>query len=141
MEINAALSNGVKDIEYIARLTGLWPLGGSYRVIILDEVEGLTKAAAAALRKPLEEPGPHDFFILCTNEFRDIPRVIRSRCQHYAFDVVGFDELVTHLAWVAKQEGFRVSRKRLGIIARSANGRPRDALIGLEMECHLNGLA
>ncbi len=61
------------------------PLKSKYKVFIIDESHQLTKAAANALLKTLEEPPEHAIFILATTEPQKMLPTIVSRCQRFDF--------------------------------------------------------
>lgn len=58
---------------------------GHARVVIIDEAHTMTAAAANALLKQIEEPGPDCYFILVTSNAAMLLPTIRSRCQQVAF--------------------------------------------------------
>jgi len=62
----------------------------------------ITDAAFNALLKTLEEPPSHIVFMMGRRN-RDIPQTIRSRCQHFSFHAVRFDDIVQQLRDIAKQ--------------------------------------
>lgn len=60
---------------------------GGYRVIVLQPAEAMNTAAANALLKSLEEPGPRTLFILLADIPSRVLPTIRSRCQHWPLAV------------------------------------------------------
>src|SRR5207249_1946473 len=68
-----------------------------FKIYILDEAHQITDAAFNALLKTLEEPPSHVVFMLATTQPEDIPQTIRSRCQHFSFRAVRFEEIVGQL--------------------------------------------
>ena len=89
------------------------PARDRYKIFIIDEAHQITNEAFNALLKTIEEPPPWAVFILCTTEAHKIPATIASRCQHFSFRSVDFDDLVARMAWICEQEGIRGrSRKR-----------------------------
>lgn len=54
------------------------------KVVLLDEVEGMTEAALFALRKIMEENNNTAFILLC-NEIRFLNTPILSRCIKFRF--------------------------------------------------------
>ena len=50
--------------------------------------------------------------MMATTQPEDIPQTIRSRCQHFSFHAVRFDEIVEQLRDIAKQEGITPTTKR-----------------------------
>lgn len=59
----------------------LRPLEGKWRIAIIDNAERLSRDAADALLKTLEEPPTYAVLILITEDADTLPETIRSRCQ------------------------------------------------------------
>ena len=71
-------------IEAIRDLTNrlsLKPMSGEIVLVLIEEAENLTEAAANALLKTLEEPPAYAHFLLLTSIPERLPLTIRSRCQ------------------------------------------------------------
>ena len=136
-EIDAASNNGVDNIR---ALTG--PLQYSslndvpVKMVILDEVHMLSMGAFNALLKTLEEPPNHVYIALCTTEYQKIPETIKKRCHRYQLKEIDYKDLYELTKRVALSEKLRVSDDALKMIARSAAGCPRDALIFLS-QCRM----
>src|SRR6202007_2231270 len=81
-----------------------------------------------ALLKTLEEPPGHVIFMMATTQPEDIPQTIRSRCQHFSFHAVRFDDIVQQLRDIAKQEGIKADDNALAMLAEAGDGSMRDAL-------------
>ena len=140
IELDAASHNKVEDVREIRANVGtVASVGGARRVYILDEAHMLSRAAANALLKTLEEPPEHAHFVLATTEPYKLPDTIRSRTQRFDFRPIGSEALVAHLAAIAKTEGFQATPEGLGLIARHATGSARDALGLLEQVAALGG--
>ena len=73
------------------------PARDRLKIYILDEAHQITDAAFNALLKTLEEPPSHVVFMLATTQPEDIPQTIRSRCQHFSFRAVRFEEILNQL--------------------------------------------
>ena len=132
-ELDAASHNSVDDIRDIkVSVTTVASVGGAKRVFILDEAHMLSKAAANALLKTLEEPPEHVHFVLATTEPYKLLDTIRSRSQRFDFHPVSVEELVSHLAHVAELESYEVADGALQLVARHAAGSVRDSLSLLE---------
>ena len=133
MELDAASHNKVEDIrELRAGVSTVASVGGARRVFILDEAHMLTKSAANALLKTLEEPPEHVHFVLATTEPYRLLDTVRSRSQRFDFQLVPIDTLTDHLRWIAEAEGFEATDGALLAVARRAAGSVRDALSLLE---------
>src|SRR5260370_28608 len=77
------------------------PARDRYKIYILDEAHQITEAAFNALLKTLEEPPSHVIFMMATTEPENIPQTIRSRCQHFSFHAVRFDDILAQLKMIA----------------------------------------
>ena len=87
----------------------------------------LTKEAANALLKTLEEPPSHVIFILATTEaYKMIPTIV-SRCQRFDFKKLTFKEIVKKLKLIAQGEKINFDKFALSLIAQNAEGSLRDA--------------
>ncbi len=128
MELDAASNRGIDDARDLRERAMFAPATSRYRVYILDEAHQLTKEAANALLKLIEEPPPHLVFIFATTEPDKILPTIRSRTHHYPFRLVPARRLTEHLAWVCEREGVTAEPAALTLIARAGAGSVRDAL-------------
>ena len=127
-EIDAASNRGIDEIKTLRDQLAFTPVDCRYKVYIIDEVHMLTTEAFNALLKTLEEPPSHVIFILATTDPHKIPATIHSRCQRFDFRRVTVDEIVEHLAMVAKGSGLEVEQEALRLIAIQSEGGMRDAL-------------
>ncbi len=128
IELDAASNNGVEDMRDLTRQALIPPTTGRYRVFIVDEVHMLSSQAFNAFLKTLEEPPAHAVFILATTEKHKIIPTILSRCQIYDFNRITVADMVSHLQYVASQEGIQADPAALQVIAEKADGAMRDAL-------------
>lgn len=128
IELDAASHNGIDDMRAVTDQVVIPPVGGKYRVFIIDEVHMLSTAAFNAFLKTLEEPPSYVVFILATTEKHKVIPTILSRCQIYDFNRITIRDMVSHLAYVAKQEGITADPAALAVIASKADGAMRDAL-------------
>ena len=107
-------------------------MAGKYKVYIVDEAHMLTKEAANALLKTLEEPPSHVIFILATTDPEKLPATIVSRCQKIIFQSPALSTLADRLVYVAKEEEKVLDEDAALLIARHGKGSYRDALGILE---------
>lgn len=127
-ELDAASNNGVDKIRELVDQVRFAPQVGQYNIYIIDEVHMLSQAAFNAFLKTLEEPPAHAIFILATTEKYKIIPTILSRCQIFDFKRIQVEDIVQHLAFVAKNEKVNSEHDALHIIAQKADGALRDAL-------------
>ncbi|MBK5285327.1 MAG: DNA polymerase III subunit gamma/tau [Bacteroidia bacterium] len=127
-ELDAASNNSVDDIRALVEQVRYAPVGGKYKVYIIDEVHMLSGSAFNAFLKTLEEPPPYAVFILATTEKHKIIPTILSRCQIFDFSRITVDDITNQLASIAASEGVKAERDALHMIALKADGALRDAL-------------
>jgi len=113
IEIDAATNRGIDEIRELREAARYRPARDRFKIYILDEAHQITDAAFNALLKTLEEPPGHVVFMLATTQPEDIPQTIRSRCQHFSFRAVRFEEILGHA---------------LALLAEAGDGSMRDAL-------------
>jgi DNA polymerase III subunit gamma/tau len=128
LEIDAASNRGIDEIRELRETVRYLPARDRYRVFIIDEVHMLTTEAFNALLKTLEEPPPRSLFILATTEPHKLPSTIQSRCQHFAFRLLDYNEIVAQLEKVARAEKLEADEGAMGALAQAAEGSLRDAL-------------
>lgn len=132
IEIDAASNRGINEMREIRENVRYRPARDRYKVFIVDEAHQITKEAFNALLKTLEEPPEWVVFILCTTEAYEIPNTIASRCQHFTFRSVDFDEIVSRMRYIAEQEGIEASEDVLSVLAQAGEGSVRDSLSALD---------
>jgi len=128
IEIDAATNRGIDEIRELREAARYRPARDRFKIWILDEAHQITDAAFNALLKTLEEPPSHVIFMLATTQPEDIPQTIRSRCQHFSFHAVRFDEIVQQLRDIASQERITADDNALAMLAEAGDGSMRDAL-------------
>ena len=127
-ELDAASNNSVEDIRALVEQVRYAPVGGKYKVYIIDEVHMLSGSAFNAFLKTLEEPPSYAVFILATTEKHKIIPTILSRCQIFDFSRITVDDIAKHLAEISSSEGVDAEKDALHMIALKADGALRDAL-------------
>ena len=133
IELDAASHNKVEDIREIRVNVGtVASVSGASRVYILDEAHMLSRAAANALLKTLEEPPEHVHFVLATTEPYKLLDTVRSRSQRFDFHPVGVEIMSDYLETIAGREGFSATNEGLTAIAHHAQGSIRDGISLLE---------
>lgn len=138
IEIDAASNNGVDNIRELREKAIIAPTKGQYKVYIIDEAHMLTKSAANALLKLLEEPPEHVIFIMATTEIDKIPITILSRTQIYNFSLAEPEVMLAHLAKIAKAEKIDIDRSGLEVVMKRGGGSFRDSLSLLDQVATLS---
>jgi DNA polymerase III subunit gamma/tau len=128
IEIDAATNRGIDEIRELRDAARYAPSRDRYKIYILDEAHQITEAAFNALLKTLEEPPAHVIFMMATTEPENIPQTIRSRCQHFSFHAVKFDDILAQLKMIAAEEKVAAEDDALALLAEAGDGSMRDAL-------------
>ena len=128
IEIDAATNRGIDEIRELRDAARYAPARDRYKIYILDEAHQITDAAFNALLKTLEEPPAHVIFMMATTEPENIPQTIRSRCQHFSFHAVKFDDILAQLKMIAAKEQVEAEDAALALLAEAGDGSMRDAL-------------
>ncbi len=127
IEIDAASNRGIDEIRELKEGIRFAPVKSKYKVFILDEAHQLSKDAANALLKTLEEPPSHAIFILATTESHKMIPTILSRCQTFDFRKLQMPEIIARLENILKQEKISYEPEVVKLIAAQAAGAMRDA--------------
>jgi DNA polymerase III subunit gamma/tau len=128
MEIDAATNRGIDEIRELREAARYRPARDRFKIYILDEAHQITDAAFNALLKTLEEPPGHVVFMLATTQPEDIPQTIRSRCQHFSFHAVRFEQILAQLIELCGKESVPAEDEALALLAEAGDGSMRDAL-------------
>jgi DNA polymerase-3 subunit gamma/tau len=128
IEIDAATNRGIDEIRELREAARYRPARDRFKIYILDEAHQITDAAFNALLKTLEEPPSHVVFMLATTQPEDIPQTIRSRCQHFNFRAVRFEQILTQLKDLMGREKLEADEDALALLAEAGDGSIRDAL-------------
>ena len=75
------LSYSVKETRALVMRAASSPSGGRWRVVLFEDADRATEAAANALLKAIEEPPPRTVWLLCAPSPDDLVMTIRSRCR------------------------------------------------------------
>jgi DNA polymerase-3 subunit gamma/tau len=128
IEIDAATNRGIDEIRELREAARYRPARDRFKIYILDEAHQITDAAFNALLKTLEEPPSHVIFMMATTQPEDIPQTIRSRCQHFSFRAVKFENIMAQLRDIVTQEKIPADDDALALLAEAGDGSLRDAL-------------
>ena len=127
IEIDAASRNNAESMRELADDVLPSPVGGKYKVYIIDEVHMLSKVAWNVLLKTVEEPPPHVKFIFATTEVHQVLPTIISRCQRFDLQPIPTKLIAERLSLIARTENVSVEPEAVAAIARAAEGGMRDA--------------
>ncbi len=133
LEMDAASKTGVDDVRDLIEFSRYGPNSSKYKIIYLDELHMLSKAAFNALLKTLEEPPQYNNggslkFIFTTTEIKKIPITVVSRCQRFDLSRIKSSELFEFIKKITVKENGKVSDDALKLIVKISEGSVRDAL-------------
>jgi DNA polymerase III subunit delta' len=119
------LSIGVAEARELVRVAGRAPSQGRWQMIIVEDADRMSEAAANAVLKMIEEPPPRTVVMLCAPSLHpdDVPVTIRSRCRVMGLRTPAVDAVADVLvrrdgvdpalaAWSADAAGGHVGRAR-----------------------------
>jgi DNA polymerase-3 subunit gamma/tau len=132
IEIDAASNRGINEMRELRENVRYQPARDHYKVFIIDEAHQITSEAFNALLKTIEEPPAWAVFVLCTTEAHKIPATIASRCQHFSFRSLEFEDVVGRMSWICAQEGIQADAEALSVLAQAGEGSLRDSLSALD---------
>lgn len=127
-EIDASSHGLVDDIRQLQDSL-MYTVPGLTSVLVIDEAQGLSRAASNALLKTLEFPPENTVFILITTEVAKILPTIRSRCMTFSFKQISAEAVHERLKAVRTKEEINMSDDVLFQVALRSKGSLRDGLI------------
>ena len=127
LEVDAASRNSTIDMRELSEDVLTRPVGGKYKIYIIDEVHMLSKQAWNVLLKTVEEPPGHVKFIFATTEVHQVLPTIISRCQRFDLLPIPTRLIADRLRLIADTEKVAIRQDAVDAIARAAEGGMRDA--------------
>ena len=109
LEIDAASNGRVDEIRELAGQVQLMPQRGSHRVVIIDEVHGLSASGGSAFLKLLEEPPSHVVFLLATTDPEKMLLTNRSRVSELPLRRPAPAQIAQNLKRVADNKGWNLT--------------------------------
>ena len=133
IELDCATHNGVDDMRAIQEDCKKKPLEGKYKILILDEIQMISKNAWNALLKLFEEPPSYVIFMLATTNPEEVPQTILSRVQRFNFKYININDIINRLIYILNNENINsYSMDAISYIARQAKGGLRTSITYLE---------
>ncbi len=103
-----------------------------YKIVVLVEVDKLTRQAQAALRRTMEKYSSSCRLILVCNNQSKVMDALRSRCLGIRIPAPSVNDICTSLKYVAEKEKVTLSEELCISIARNCNRNARRAILMLE---------
>jgi replication factor C subunit 2/4 len=135
LELNASDDRGIEVVRqkiknFAQQKVTLPP--GRFKLVILDEAEGMTEAAQQALRRIMETYSTTTRFALACNASSKIIEPIQSRCAMVRFSRLQDAEVLDRVLKVCKEEHVEFTDQGLEAIVFTADGDMRHALNNLQ---------
>ena len=86
----------IEELRQIRKDVFEAPYEAPVRVILMDNGETMTREAANALLKTLEEPPPSNLFFIITSREQEIPLTVGSRCMRLRFGPLPRDTVAAY---------------------------------------------
>ena len=128
IEQDCATATGIDSVRELIEFCRYPPSSAKYKILILDEIQAMSKAGAQSLLKILEEPPSYVKFIFCTTEIKKILVTMLSRCSRFDLSRVKFEVLFNYLKLVVNKESGNIDDEALKLICKCSEGSVRDAL-------------
>lgn len=107
--INASDENGIDTIRNkVISFSKTKSLDGNIKIVILDEVDGISLEAQKALRNTMEEYAFNTRFVLTCNYKHKIIQALISRCQELSL-VPPLEGIAKRLLYILKSENIKLS--------------------------------
>ncbi|MBC8527180.1 MAG: DNA polymerase III subunit delta' [Candidatus Cloacimonetes bacterium] len=128
-QFSKATSIQIDTIRNLERKIRFKPGEGKYRIIIIAEADEMTRSAANAFLKTLEEPPSYVIIILTTTKLSALLPTIISRCQKVRFNPIPPEIVEKHLI-----EKYQIEELQAKICARISNGSIAKAILMSQTE-------
>jgi DNA polymerase-3 subunit delta' len=93
----SGLSIKIDEIREIVSRSSWGASTSNWRVVVIEDCDRMTEAAANALLKALEEPGASTIWLLCAPTLHDVLPTVRSRCRHLNLKTPTTSEIADYL--------------------------------------------
>ncbi len=128
LETNASDERGIDVVRVkIKNFARTLAVGGSHKIIFLDECDALTRDAQNALRRTMEKYASTCRFILSCNYINKIIDPLQSRCATFRFLPLKDEEIRRYLEKIVSEEGVKTEKDALEAIIEVSEGDLRAA--------------
>ncbi|CAI0555820.1 unnamed protein product [Linum tenue] len=104
----------------------------TYKVVVLNEVDKLSREAQHSLRRTMEKYSTSCRLILCCNSSSKVTEAIRSRCLNVRINAPAQEQIVRVLDFIGKKEGLEIPPGFTARIAEKSNRSLRRAILSFE---------
>ena len=138
IELNASDERGIAVVQgKIKEYCKSTSLKSSFKIILLDEVDSMTKDAQHALRRIMELYSAQNRFILTCNNIEKVIEPLQSRCAKFQFQPITFEDMRDRIMQILKAEGCRISEDALLALYERSHGDMRSILNTLQSLAHI----
>lgn len=135
LQLNASDERGIETVR--TKIKNFASQGGvmgqhDFNIVLLDEVDNMTRDAQPAMRRIMEDFHDRTRFFLICNYPNKLIDPIQSRCAPLQMSPLRLEQIIDLLEDVAEQEGLEYERDQLGTIATQAEGDARKAIHTLQ---------
>ncbi|KAK1289313.1 hypothetical protein QJS10_CPB18g00376 [Acorus calamus] len=103
-----------------------------FKVLVLNEVDKLSKEAQHSLRRTMEKYSSSCRLILCCNSSSRVTEAVRSRCLNVRVNAPTEEQIITALEFIGKKEGLQLPPGFVARIAAQSNRNLRRAILTFE---------
>lgn len=103
-----------------------------YKVLVLNEVDKLSREAQHSLRRSMEKYSSYCRLILCCNGSSKVIEAIRSRCLNVRINAPSEEQIVKVLEFIGKKEGLQLPPGFAARVAEKSNRSLRRAILSFE---------
>lgn len=133
-EFDGATNTGidaVKDLIEMGQYKSMTNATGR-KLVLIDEAHAISRSAATALLKTLEEPPNHLYFALCTTEAAKMLETIAQRCYAVVYKPLRDAEIEDLVMQICEFEQWSPADDIFHVVIKAAMGSPRKALTTLQ---------
>lgn len=103
-----------------------------FKIIIIEEADGLSKDAQFAFREIMLKNQAITRFILICNNLNKIIEPLQDRAQIFRFGQLQMDDITDHLKLIVEKENINILKTQISTIGALANGSMRNAVNALQ---------
>lgn len=104
IRLNISDKTSIDDMRKVIEYASVPPMNNQFKLVILEEFERASKQAQSSLKYVTEQYSNWCRFIFTTNDISKIDEAIISRCQTYHFNSLKFNEFVTRIVTILRNE-------------------------------------
>jgi replication-associated recombination protein RarA len=105
---------------------------GKRKVLILDEIHGLSKQGQQVFLTPLEELNKDSLIIACTTTTEQVNKALLDRFKRLKVMPLNDDDAISLLKLIAQKENIKIPKWKMALLLEKCNGIPRLLLSGLD---------